>query len=295
MQQRSPAFLALIALGAILLVAGIVYGLGSRQVQYKSVPQGSIAHYLSADGTGYLQMEGNSSLYIVHQDNFSPKLPTFADSDTVSFTYDPAETTAIDVKSTLGTHLAGNAAKVVAITSSDTTGQKTYTTPEYTSDPQGYDHNQWPLGLGLLALGLLCIGGSFFLPKKKVQAAVAPSFASTPMPMQPPFPQTQVGTMPYGQQPQPTFPTQYPTTPNFQPQTPAGGFKPPFPAYPQQQPNPFGPPQQPTNPFGQQPQQPNPFGQPQQQPNPAEQVQPQPPRPSQGQFLRPNPFQPPQQ
>ena len=299
MQQRSPAFFALIALGTILLIAGIVYGLGSRHVQYKNVAQGSIAHYLSADGTGYLQMEGNSSLYIVHQDNFSPKLPTFADSDTVSFTYDPDETTSVDVKSTIGTHLVGTAAKVVAITSIDTTGQKTYTTPEYASNSQGYDNNQWPIGIGLIVVGLLCIGGSFFLPKKK--AVSIPSFANGPMQAQPQFPQMQGGTVPYGQQPLQGFPTQYPpTTPsNFQPQPQPGPFQQiPFSGYPQQPTNPFGQPQpqQPTNPFGQ-PQQPtNPFGQPQpQQPGSFGQPQPQQPSVPQGQFLKPKPFQPPQQ
>ncbi len=295
MQRRSPAFFALLALGVVLLVAGIVYGLGSRQVQYKNVAQGSIAHYLSADGTGYLQMEGNSSLYIVHQDNFSPKLPTFADSDTVSFVYDPSETTAIDVNSTIGTHLLGTAAKVVAITTSDTTGQKQYTTPEYASNPQGYDHNQWPLGIGLLVVGLLLIGGSFLLPKKTLSAVGIPP-VPTNIPMQTQQQQLayRQNTPPYGQPLQQTYPTPYPPIQqNYQPQP--GPFQPiSSPSYPQQPPTPFGPPQQ---------QQPNPFGQP--QPNPFEQPQQLnpfgQPQPSQeqftppGQFIRPKPFQPPQQ
>ena len=292
MQRRSPAFFALIALGVILLLAGIVYGLGSRQVQYRSVGQGSIAHYLSADGTGYLQMEGNSALYIVHQDNFSPKLPTFADSDTISFVYDPGETTAIDENSTIGTHLVGTAAKVVAITATDTTGQKTYTTPEYASNAQGYDNNQWPLGIGLLVVGLLLIGGSFFLPKKKpaaIVAPIAPAYIPTQAQQQRSvYPQN---TPPYGQPLQQGYPTAYPPTQqNYQP----GPFQQPSsPNYPQQPSTLFGPPQ---------PQQPSPFGPP--QPNPSEQPQPQiqlgqpqqqRPTPQGGQFIRPKPFQPPQQ
>lgn len=286
MQQRSPAFFALIALGVVLLLAGIVYGLGSRHVLYKSVAQGSIAHYLSSDGTDYLQMENNPSLYIVHEDNFSPKIPTFADSDTVSFTYDPGETTSVDVKSTIGTHLLGTASKVVAITSVDTTGQKTYKTPEYTSNNQGYDRNQWPIGIGLLVVGLLLFGGSFFLPKKKAPG-MATSFAATPMqvPQQYPY---QPATPPYGQQPQQQFPSSFPQTPpNYQPQS-RTFQQTPFSDYPQQQPIPFAPPQP--------QQQPNPFAQPQQQPNPFGPPQPQQPGKSSGQFLRPNQqYQPPQQ
>ena len=296
MQRRSPAFFALIALGVILLLAGIVYGLGSRQVQYRSVGQGTIAHYLSADGTGYLQMEGSSALYIVHQDNFSPKLPTFADSDTISFVYDPGETTAIDESSTIGTHLVGTAAKVVAITATDTAGQKTYTTPEYASNAQGYDNNQWPLGIGLLVVGLLMIGGSFFLPKKKpaaMVAPIAPAYIPTQAQQQQSvYPQN---TPPYGQPLQQGYPTAYPPIQqSYQPQ-PGPFQQPSSPNYPLQPSTPFGPPQ---------PQQPNPFGPP--QPNPFEQPQPQPqiqlgqpqqqrPTPQGGQFIRPKPFQPPQQ
>jgi len=295
MQRRSPAFFALMALGVILLLAGIVYGLGSRQVQYRSVGQGSIAHYLSADGTGYLQMEGNTALYIVHQDNFSPKLPTFADSDPISFVYDPGETTTVDVKSTLGTHLVGTAAKVVAITANDTAGPKIYTTPEYARNAHGYDNNQWPLGIGLLVVGLLLLGGSFFLPRKKLAAMAIPATpapANIPTQMQQQLAYQQ-NTPPYGQPAQPGYPTTYPPIQqNYQ--TQPGPFQQPSsPSYPQQPPvTPFGLSQQPPpNPFGQtqqpvEPQQPSePFEQPQPQQRPA---------PSHGQFIK-RPFQPPQQ
>ncbi len=306
MQLRSPAFFALIALGVILLLAGIVYGLGSRHVQYRSVGQGSIAHYLSADGTGYLQMEGNSALYIVHQDNFSPTLPTFADSDTISFVYDPGETTAIDESSTIGTHLVGTAAKGVAITAINTTGQKTYTTPEYARNAEGYDNNQWPIGIGLLVVGLLLLGGSFFLPKKKPAAQVAP-IAPAYIPtqaqqQQPVYPQN---TPPYGQPLQQGYPTVYPPPQQNYPPQQVPFQQPSSPNYPQQPAVPFGSsqqpqqvpfqqpsspnyPQQPAIPFvsPQQPQPQVPFGQPQQQQRPT---------PQGGQFVRPKPVQPPQQ
>ena len=287
MQRRAPAFFALIALGVVLLIAGIVYGLGSRQVQYRGVPQGSIAHYLSADGTGYLQMEGNPALYIVHQDNFSPKLPTFADSDIVTFVYDPGETTAVDEKSTIGTHLVGTASKVVSITTVDAAGQKTYKTPEFVSNPRGYDHNQWPIGIGLFVVGLLLIGGSFFLPKKKLsEMTTPPAIPSYPMTGQQQGAYWQ-NTPPNGQQLQQGYPSPYaPTQPNYPPQQ-----------GPYQQPSSSNHPQQPYTQFGQL-QQPSPYSQPQQQQqqNPYGQPQQQQPSsPSGGLFIRPNQFQPPQQ
>ncbi len=294
----------MIALGAVLLIAGIVYGLGSRHVQYNSVPQGSIAHYLSADGTGYLQMEGNPSLYIVHQDNFTPKLASFADSDTISFVYDPAETTSVDVKSTLGTHLAGTAAKVVAITTLDGDGKKTYTTPEYASNPKGYDHNQLPLGIGLFIAGLLLIGGSFFLRKKRTSPSMtktttdsAPlSTTSVPMPAWQPQPNFGQMLPPNGQSLRPATPFQQPAQNTYPTQT--GPFQQvPGQGYPTQT-GPFGQmpsyPQQPQGQFGQVPQsQQRPFDPSQ---NPGQQTpQQRPAKPSGTQFLRPGSFEPPQQ
>ncbi len=278
MQRRVPAFFALIVLGVVLLIAGIVYGLGSRQVQYRGVPQGSIAHYLSADGTGYLQMDGNPALYIVHQDNFSPKLPTFADSDIVTFVYDPGETTAVDEKSTIGTHLVGTASKVVSITTVAPTGQKTYNTPEFVSNPRGYDHNQWPIGIGLFVVGLLLLGGSFFLPKKKLsEMTTPPVITSYPTQGQQQQGAYRQNTPPYGQPSQQGYPSPYaPTQQNYPPQQ-----------GPYQQPSSPSYPQQPHTQFGQQQQQPNPYSQPQQPPKP--------PSSSGGQFMRPNPLQPPQQ
>jgi len=269
MQQRSSAFFGVVALGIVLLLFGIVYGLGSRSTNYKSVAQGNIAHYLTSDGTNYLQMDGNPALYIIHENNFSPKLTSFADGDTISFVYDPAETTSIDVQSSIGTHLNGTAAKVVEITASDTNGQRVYKTPEYISNPQGYNRNQWGLGGGLIVVGLLALVGAFFLPRKKTPAVVIPSYMGTPVSGTPPFPYPQQPMQqPYSQQPvqQQPYPTQYPSTPGAFQQAPGAGYPQPPNPYEQPQPpaNPYGQPQPPANPYGQ-PQYPNPYNQPPQQ------------------------------
>lgn len=257
MTQRSAAFFVVLALGAVLIITGLIYGLGSRQVNYKSVGQGSIAHYLSSEGTGYLQMSGSSSLYVVHEDNFTPKLSSFADGDTISFVYDPSDTTPVDVTSTLNTHLLGTASKVVEITSTDTGGgQKTYATPEYTQHPQGYNMNRWLVGAGLLVVGLLMAIGSFFLPRKKAQAgfSITPApLAGVPMGTQPPV-------VPYQgpqQYPQPPNAPNYPPQPEQyqQPSPTSYGQPPQYSGYPQQQqsgqyePTPY------ANPYSQNPEQ----------------------------------------
>jgi len=283
MKQRSPAFFALIIIGVLLVIAGLIYGLSSRQTSYKSVPQGNIAHYLASDGTGYLQMEGDKALYVVHEDNFTPKISSFADGDTISFVYDPGETTSVDVTSTLGTHLLGTAAKVVEITASATNGQTMYKTPEYAADTQGYNHNQWGIGIALIIVGLLLAAGSFFLPKKKMPAMITPApFGGASINGLPPqqYPHPQQGAAQYPQQSYPPqYPPQYPPAqPSYQPQ-PGPFQQTPYTGEPQQpdpygqSPTAYGQPQPQSDPYGQlqqpnqQGQYPNPYGQPPQQQN----------------------------
>lgn len=292
MQQRSPAFFALIIVGVLLVVVGLIYGLSSRQTSYKSVPQAAIAHYLSSDGTGYLQMEGNSALYVVHEDNFTPKINSFADGDTISFVYDPGSTTAVDVSSTLGTHLTGTAAKVVEITAIGTSSQTLYKTPEFVANSQGYSHNQWGVGIAVIIVGLLLAIGSFFVPRKKTPAMVTPApFAGVAMNGQEPQQYSAYPQQGATQYPQQQYP---PAQPNYQPQT--GAFQQtPFTGNPQS--NQYGQPQpspswqqQGSPPYGQ-PQQPNPYEQPQQ---PGSFGQPQTPT-QQGQFQQIKPFGQPNQ
>jgi hypothetical protein len=160
----------------------LIVGVVSPNIVYQNVGQGSIAHYLSSDGTGYLQLTNSPTLYIVNEKDFTPiinGIKTFADGDTISLVYQPNATTDIDVKSNIGTHLVGSAFRVVEITRTDTNGQQIFTTPNYSQHPQGYSQNNWGkgysqnnwgIGIGIMIVGLLLIGGSFFLPRKKPQA-----------------------------------------------------------------------------------------------------------------------------
>ncbi len=159
----------LVVVGVLLAICGLIYGAIPRQTPYQSITKVFIAHYLSGFGTGYMQMEGSSNLYIVHEEDFSPAFS--ADylnhgNVLISFLYRADATTNIDASSDTNVHLAGTAYKVERITLYHQFGQKpeVFSTSEYTQNPNGYYQHNWMAGIALSLLGLILIGLGYFLP-----------------------------------------------------------------------------------------------------------------------------------
>ncbi|MEO6891240.1 MAG: LPXTG cell wall anchor domain-containing protein [Ktedonobacteraceae bacterium] len=242
----------LLILGIALAGAGVFMGTSSHQVTYQSVGQGTIAHYLSDNTTGYLQMSNSPTLYTVNEKDFSPAIngtSTFQDGDTISFVYEPSSTTDIDSSSSLGTHLQGTAYKVVQITRTDAGAAQQFVSSEYTQNPNGFYQNNWPTAIAMLLGGLVLLGlGFFLLTRRKKPAAgfgVTPSPAVNAMGGQPganPYQQPyqdvgqypgQAGQYGYGQPPQGAYPPvqpgsgQYPPAPAQYGQPPQGAYPPP--------------------------------------------------------------------
>ena len=169
--DRLSASIILGGIGLVALLTGLLYGFSSQAVAYQHTPQSQITHFLSADGVGYLQLATGSSLYIIHEDDFRPVInqSSFGDGDIVSLVYDPGATTSIDVSSKLGTHLFGDASKVVQITLLTSNGLSTFVTPDYTQHQEGYNINRWPVGGGIAVLGLLimCLAIYMYSGRKK--------------------------------------------------------------------------------------------------------------------------------
>lgn len=265
MRRRSGNPLILVVLGVLLIIGGIVYGVSSKQVTYQKYKQGAsgaIAHYLYDTGDdnqhrGYLEMENSQDLFIIHEQNFTPSIKqgdTFRDGDVISFIYDPATTSTIDVESSLS-HLKGDASEVVEITMFDQNGGQTeFTSTSYRSNHQGYYKNNWPTGLGVLGFGVvLTLLSTFAFVRRR--AAVAKLGTAMPLvPQQPYQPVANYNGQPqYGASPnqfppqggQPSWPGQYPPQQQGQPSQP--GFYPPQQGQPSQ-PG-FYPPQQGQAPY----------------------------------------------
>lgn len=171
----------LIIVGAALLIGGLIYGANSHSVAYKSVGQGTVAHFLAGDSTGYLKMDNSSTLYVLNENDFTPTINgtnTFANGDTISFVYRTDGTTNIDETSTIGTHLSGPAYTIVELTVYANGGQKVYNTADYSQHPSGFYQNNWLVGGAIAFIGFIIVDLAFILPlilkKKKVQTAYSP-------------------------------------------------------------------------------------------------------------------------
>lgn len=156
-----------IALGALLIIVGLIIGRSSYQVAYQSLPAGVMAHYITGDnGKGYLQMAGSTALYVVYEQDLSP---TFNADDlgdgNISLIYRPDDTMDIDVTSTAGTHLTGKAYKVIEITVYGGT-QQAYATSEYRQFPDGFFQNNWEVGSPLIGVGAAIILLAFFIARR---------------------------------------------------------------------------------------------------------------------------------
>jgi hypothetical protein len=195
----------LIVIGAALLIGGLIWGASSHPVAYQSVSQGTVAHFLAGDSTGYLKMDGSERLYIINENDFTPTIngtDTFANGDTISFVYRTDGTTNIDETSTIGTHLSGPAYTIVELTVYVNGRQKVYNTSDYSQHPSGSYQNNW-LGGGTLAfIGFIIAGLAFVLPlilKNKVQPAYSPAAMGMQGQGQPNLYQQQAYQQPYQQ------------------------------------------------------------------------------------------------
>ncbi len=257
----------LIILGAIPVIFGIYYGVGSHQVTYRSVGQETVAHFLSGDGSsldqnGYLQLENDPNLYVLNESDFTPTLNgnSFGDGDVISFIYRPDSATSFDVKATnTSTHLQGNFYTIEQITVAGSNGQspKVYTSSEYSRNPKGfYQNNWWPsspnnwwhIGGGLVVFGLIIVGLALVVPmlrgknKSKAQQAfnaIPTARAGAPVGAQPQvnaYGQPYQNPNQYPQYPQRPYqnPAQY-QQPQYPPQPGQYNLPPQYPQYPQQQ------------------------------------------------------------
>lgn len=238
--RRSPAFRSLIVLGGLGIIIGLILGFTSHAVTYLSVGQSTIAHFLSSSdsNTGYFQMEGSSTLYIINENDFTPVIngtQTFVNGDVISFVYQPDDTTDIDITSTIGTHLQGPAYRIVQITANNSGQEQVYTTPAYSQHPQGYYQNNWLAAIGIGLVGLLLFIGAFFVKSKPQPGfSISPAGAMGGMPPVNPYQQPYPNSGPYQQAPDP-----YAQPPYQQPPDPY--------AHTQYQQPPYQPPPNPYN------------------------------------------------
>ena len=247
----------LIVLGSLLALGGLGYGASSHQVAYQTLHQGGSFRFFAVEGgTDYILL--NATYYVINENDVSPAFDGSAFGRNNNLTLGSlayrTDSRSIDVKLTDGTVLQGTAYTVEQFVVTDTSGsnQQTYTTAEFTQNPNGFYENDWVGGMGLLVVGLTVAGLAFFIPrlrgKNKTQRGLNTAQAGMPMGTQPqvhPYQQPYQGPVPYLQYQHQSY------------QTPTHYSQPPYPVQPgQYNPVQWTPPSHQPAQYSQYPQQP---------------------------------------
>jgi len=164
--QRAVALVSLV-LGIGIIILGLIIGSTPDRVSYQQVGQEPVVRFITArDGTGYLQIVGDPTVYIVDTNLFSPKIDShwlFSQGyQQVGIIYDknqiiPVHARARDTKELI----EGEGYPIVSITFiNDAGAQQTFDTEEYKQHPDDYDPDDWPIGLAVIGIGIILIRAS---------------------------------------------------------------------------------------------------------------------------------------
>lgn len=163
-------------LGLIIVAVGWLIAQSSYQVSFQQVSDAALQHYVSGNAdnghTSYFTVAGSTAIFIVHENDFSPAV-TFDSlgQGNISYFYDPNNTTDVDVSATNGLHLKGTGYPVVQITALDT--NKSFTTKDYASHPNGYYTDRHLIGYIVLTLGGIITLLSLFIGEHMVKSTAA--------------------------------------------------------------------------------------------------------------------------
>lgn len=168
-------------IGIIVILIGLLVGTSSHQVTYSQISDATLSHYLTqpngSDDTAYLETS-DGTLYTLHQNDFTPTLNSDKiTSRTISFIYNPTDTTSVDESSTnTSTHLQGEAYTIVQLTLSNQDGSRqAFTSKDYTANPQGFYENKWVGGTITIIVGLFVLVLAIFLIYRKRKNRLAAS------------------------------------------------------------------------------------------------------------------------
>ncbi len=172
--QRAVALVSLV-LGLGTIILGLIIGSRPDPVSYQHVGQEPVARFVIAqDGTGYLQMVGDPTIYILNINLFSPKIDShwlFSQGyQQVGIIYDKNQVIRVHAKTRDTGKLIeeGEGYGIVSITFMNGAGaQQTFDTEQYKQHPDDYNLDYWPIGLTVIGIGIILIRASAGLSRLK--------------------------------------------------------------------------------------------------------------------------------
>jgi hypothetical protein len=238
-----------VVLGVVLLIGGLVWGLaGSHQVSYENSSTTGTYDIQMGSSTGnvYVQAKGSDEYFVALSGDFSPAISQSDIDNSASISF-VARTDTFDPNVEVNGTTIDSAHKIEKLVFYDKNGgvMSTYTTSEYTSNPNGVYASAWSESIWAIVAGVvLALAGIVQVTRKRntsfsIGGAGAPPYQPVP----PAYPGAQPGVA-YPNVP----PAQYPS---------ANPYGQPAQQYPQ---NPYG------RPAEQYPQNPNPYNNPYQRP-----------------------------
>ena len=171
---QKGAALASLILGMGTIILGLIIGSRPDPVSYQHVGQEPVARFITAwDGTGYLQVVGDPTIYILNINLFSPKIDShwlFSQGyQQVGIIYDKNQIIRVRAKArdTEGI-IEGQGYPIVSITfMNDAGAQQTFDTEQYKQHPDDYNLDYWPIGLTVIGIGIILIRASAGLSRLK--------------------------------------------------------------------------------------------------------------------------------
>ena len=169
-------------IGFVLLIGGLIWGLNSHQVAYLQGNQGQYRLITTNGGIVLFQQENTSNYYVMDPGNFTQadiNLNPIENGQFSRFNFAAStDTVYVDVYiSSTGTTVS-YAHPIEKITFYDQNGQNpvTYTTADYSGNPNGRTINNWPQASLLMLVGALCAGIMLFFivnGRKRQKLAIA--------------------------------------------------------------------------------------------------------------------------
>jgi hypothetical protein len=156
--------LILLVLGIGTIILGLIIGSRPDSVSYQQVGREPVDRFtIARNGTGYLQMVGDPTIYIVNTNLFSPKIDShwlFSQGyQQVGVVYDKNQIIHVHANARdTGEAIVGEGYRIVSITfMNDTGAQQIYDTEEYKLHPDDYNLDYWPIGLAVIGIGIILI------------------------------------------------------------------------------------------------------------------------------------------